>query len=177
MYKLPKAAQSLLLIGALLFGTNVFAQEAPKTDNDPPKNWHQMDLAKDGFYGVSLNQAYDFLKGKKSKTVVVTTIDSGIDTLQKDLVSILWVNPKEIPRNGKDDDHNGHVDDVHGWDFLGGPGGKVDFTETTEEVREYNKLLPKYGSLTAAPAGDEKGYAYWLMVKATRDSTVAKSTS
>jgi cell wall-associated protease len=83
MYKLPKAAQSLLLIGALLFGGNVFAQEAPKTDVDPPRNWHQMDLTKDGFYGVSLNQAYEFLKGKKSKTVVVTTIDSGIDTLQK----------------------------------------------------------------------------------------------
>jgi cell wall-associated protease len=175
MYKLlPKAAQSLLLIGALLFGTNVFAQDVPKTEADPPRNWHQMDLAKDGFYGVSLNQAYEFLKGKKSKTVVVTTIDSGIDTLQKDLISVLWVNPKEIPGNGKDDDHNGFVDDVHGWDFLGGKGGKVDFTETTEEVRQYNKLKATYAGLSAALPGKEKEFIFWQKVKTTYDSTTTK---
>ncbi|MGH7237898.1 MAG: peptidase S8, partial [Candidatus Saccharimonadales bacterium] len=78
-----------------------------------------MDLKTDGYFGVSLKQAYQFLKGKKSKTVVVTIIDSGIDTTQKDLEPILWVNPGEIPANGKDDEHDGFVDDVHGWDFLG----------------------------------------------------------
>jgi cell wall-associated protease len=177
MYILPKAARLLVLAGALFIGTNTFGQEAPKTDPDPPKNWHQMDLTKDGFYGVSLNQAYDFLKGKKSKTVVVTTIDSGIDTLQKDLVSVLWVNPKEIPGNGKDDDHNGFVDDVHGWDFLGGRGGKVDFTETTEEVRQYNKLKATYAGLSAALPGKEKEFAFWQKVKTTYDSTTSKDQS
>ncbi|MFD2144113.1 hypothetical protein [Mucilaginibacter antarcticus] len=88
--------------------------------------------------------------------MVVATIDSGIDTAQKDLKSILWVNPKETAANGKDDDGNGLVDDVHGWDFLGGPGGKVNYTETTEEIREYARLKPKYGTLTSAPAGSEK---------------------
>jgi cell wall-associated protease len=162
------------ICGALLLSLNASAQKAPAAD--PPKNWHQLDLKADGFYGISLNQAYNFLKGKKSKTVVVATIDSGIDTIQNDLKSILWVNPKEIPNNGKDDDHNGYVDDVHGWDFLGGPGGKVDYTETTEEIREYNRLKPKYESLTAAPAGSEKEYNYWLDVKATHDATIAKSS-
>ncbi|HEY9533267.1 MAG TPA: S8 family serine peptidase, partial [Mucilaginibacter sp.] len=142
-----------------------------------PKNWHQLDLKADGYYGISLNNAYNFLKGKKSKTVIVATIDSGIDTTQNDLKSILWVNPKEVPNNGKDDDHDGLVDDVHGWDFLGGPGGKVDYTETTEEVREYNRLKPKYESVTTAPEGSEKEYAYWLKVKAQHDETVNKSST
>jgi cell wall-associated protease len=164
------------LCGALLLSLNVFAQTEPAVQADPPKNWHQLDLKADGFYGISLNNAYNFLKGKKSKVVVVATIDSGIDTTQTDLKSILWVNPKEIPNNGIDDDHNGYVDDVHGWDFLGGPGGKVDYTETTEEVREYNRLKPKYETITTAPAGDEKGYAYWTEVKATHDATVEKSS-
>jgi cell wall-associated protease len=157
------------VFGALFLSLNVSAQDAPK-------NWHQLDLKADGYYGISLNNAYNFIKGKKSKTVVVATIDSGIDTAQADLKSILWVNPKEIAGNGKDDDKNGFVDDIHGWDFLGGPGGKVDFTETTEEVREYNRLKPKYGALTAAPAGGEKEYAYWLNVKSVHDATLEKST-
>jgi subtilisin family serine protease len=164
------------LCGALLISLNASAQMAP-APAELPKNWHALDLKADGYYGISLNNAYQFIKGKKSKTVIVATIDSGIDTLQKDLVSVLWVNPKEIPGNGIDDDHNGFVDDVHGWDFLGGPGGKVDYTETTEEVREYNRLKPKYGDLTAAPAGDAKGYAYWLTVKNTHDETVTKSSA
>lgn len=154
------------------------AQTAPPIPPvDPPKNWHTMDLSTDGFFGISLNQAYIFVKGKKSKTVLVATIDSGIDTAQKDLQGILWVNPKEIPGNGIDDDHDGYVDDVHGWNFLGGKNGKCDYTETTEEVREYAKLQGKYASLTSAPAGDEKGYNYWLVVKATHDSTVNKSST
>jgi cell wall-associated protease len=160
---------------ALVLSLNVSAQTASPAD--PPKNWHQLDLKTDGFYGISLNNAYNFLKGKKSKTVVVATIDSGIDTTQTDLKSILWVNAKEIPNNGKDDDKNGFVDDVHGWDFLGGPGGKVDYTETTEEVREYNRLKPKYGATATAPEGSEKEYAYWIKVKTQHDETVAKSTN
>jgi cell wall-associated protease len=175
MQYLPRLTLSFLLCGALLTGLNAYGQELQKPEPDPPKNWHEMDLKTDGFYGVSLNQAYRFLKGKKSKTVVVTTIDSGIDTLQKDLVSVLWVNPKEIPGNGIDDDHDGYVDDVHGWDFLGGKGGKIDYTETTEEVREYFKLKDKYAGTTTAPPGQEKEYALWQNVKTVYDSTLSRA--
>lgn len=155
----------------LLFSLHVVAQQ-PAPQPDPPKNWHQLDLKKDGFYGISLNQAYESLKGKKSKTVIVATIDAGIDTNQKDLRPILWTNTKEIPGNGIDDDHNGYVDDVHGWDFLGGKDGKCDFTETTEEVREYNRLKSKYLGTSGNPG--DKEYAYWMQVKAVHDSTVNK---
>ena len=175
MYKTHKFALSSILAGALFISLNAFGQEMPKTEPDPPKNWHQMDLKTDGFYGISLNQAYLFLKGKKSKTVVVTTIDSGIDTTQNDLKSILWVNPKEIPGNGIDDDHDGLVDDVHGWDFLGGKDGKVDFNETEEEIRQYFKLKDKWSTVTAAPAGQEKQFAFWKNVKMNYDSTYNKA--
>ncbi len=175
MYKIQKTALGTLISGALLLSLNAFGQEMPKKEPEPPKTWHQMDLKTDGFYGISLNQAYVFLKGKKSKTVVVTTIDSGIDTTQNDLKSILWVNPKEKPGNGIDDDNDGYVDDVHGWDFLGGKNGKVDYTETTEEVRQYFKLKDKYSNLTTAPAGQEKQFAFWKSVKANYDSTYAKA--
>ncbi|ASU32628.1 S8 family serine peptidase [Mucilaginibacter xinganensis] len=175
MHKLRKYALSSLVCGAMFLSLNAIGQQIPKQAPDPPKNWHTLDLKADGFYGISLKPAYLFLKGKKSKTVIVTTIDSGIDTLQNDLKSILWVNPKEIPNNGIDDDKDGYVDDVHGWDFLGGKGGKVDFTETTEEVRLYHKLKGKYAAVTTAPAGQEKEFAFWQSVKTNYDSTMSKS--
>ncbi|MET3977568.1 cell wall-associated protease [Mucilaginibacter sp. UYP25] len=175
MYKFCKTITGLLLSTALLISFDVTAQVAPKAPAELPKNWHLMDLKTDGYYGISLNQAYLFVKGKKSKTVIIATIDSGIDTAQADLKPVLWTNTKEIPGNGIDDDKNGYIDDVHGWNFLGGPGGKCDFTETTEEVREYNRLKGKYENLTSAPAGSEKEFAYWEKVKLQHDATLTKS--
>jgi cell wall-associated protease len=175
MNKLRTYAFNALLCGTLFISSTGFAQQLTKPEPDPPKNWHQMDLKADGFYGVSLNQAYLFLKGKKSKTVIVTTIDSGIDTAQKDLQSVLWVNPKEIPANGKDDDHDGYIDDVHGWNFLGGKDGKIDYTETTEEVRQYFKLKDKYVGITTPPPGKEKEFLFWQSVKANYDTTITKA--
>jgi cell wall-associated protease len=95
--------------------------------------------------------------------------------LQKDLQPILWVNIKEKAGNGKDDDNNGYTDDLHGWNFLGGPNNKCDVNETTEEVREYYRLKDKYSAVTTAVAKDKVEYAYWLKVKSIRDSTVSKS--
>lgn len=166
------AAAALFIINL----TAVSAQEMPVKPADLPKNWHVLDLKKDGYFGVSLNQAYDFLKGKKSKTVIVATIDSGVDTLQKDLQPVLWVNTKEKAGNGKDDDNNGYTDDLHGWNFLGGPNNKCDVNETTEEVREYYRLKGKYAAITTAAAAKDKAeYAYWIRVKSIRDSTIGKS--
>lgn len=59
----------------------------------------------------------------------------------------MWTNPKEIPYNGKDDDKNGYVDDVHGWNFLGGKDGRNVKKDSYEAARVYNKLKLKYGSL------------------------------
>jgi len=175
MHYLRRFALNFLTCGAVLINAIAFGQTTPKTAPEPPKNWHELDLKTDSFYGISLKQAYRFLDGKKSKTVIVAIIDGGLDTAQKDLKSILWVNTEEIPDNGIDDDHNGYTDDINGWNFLGGKDGKADFTETAEEVREYFKLKDKYNGITSAPPGKEKQYAYWQNVKTTYDSTVNKS--
>ncbi|RYG51565.1 MAG: peptidase S8, partial [Chitinophagaceae bacterium] len=119
-----------LTLAACLFAiTGSFAQA--QQDRNPrsgevPKGWHLLDKASEGYSGISLNKAYEFVNSKnlKSKTVVVAVIDSGIDTLHEDLKEVLWRNPKEIPGNGKDDDGNGYVDDIHGWNFLGNKDGK-----------------------------------------------------
>jgi cell wall-associated protease len=175
MHYLRRFALSFLTCGVLFVNTGAFGQAATKTEPDPPKNWHELDLKTNGFYGISLKQAYRFLDGKKSKTIIVAIIDGGLDTAQKDLKRVLWVNPKEIPGNGIDDDHNGYTDDINGWNFLGGKDGKADFTETAEEVREYFKLKDKYSGISSAPPGKEKQYAYWQNVKTTYDSTISKS--
>ncbi len=141
--------QFYLLGSAMLAISSVMAQSSVKTvKQDVPKQWHQQDQATTGFYGISLDKAYGFLKTKKlkSKQVLVAVIDSGIDTLQEDLKPILWTNPREIPNNGIDDDGNGYVDDIHGWNFLGGKDGRNVTKDSYEAARVYNKMKEKYGS-------------------------------
>ena len=114
-----------------------------------PKNWYLQDKDSSGIYGISLDKAYGFVKAKKikSKQVLVAVIDSGIDTLHEDLKPVMWTNPKEIPANGIDDDKNGYIDDVHGWNFIGGKDGRNVKKDSYEAARVYNKLKLKYGSL------------------------------
>lgn len=84
------------------------------------QRWSHLDLAKDTVPGMSVDKAYnELLKGKKAVTVIVGVVDSGVDIEHEDLKANIWNNPKEIPGNKKDDDNNGYVDDVHGWNFLG----------------------------------------------------------
>ena len=132
---------STLLAVALIASIPALAQNAV------PKSWHMMDKSTDGRYGVSADKAYKFIQSKhlKSKTVIVAVIDSGIDTLQEDLKAILWTNPKEIPGNGIDDDHNGYVDDVHGWNFIGGKDGRNVKEDSYEAARVYHALKAKWG--------------------------------
>src|SRR5271156_5968523 len=124
------------MIAMLAISFSLFAQ-GTAAKQDLPNGWHLMDKEQDGYYGISLKKAYDFLNAKslKSKTVVVAVIDSGIDTLHEDLKDILWTNPKEIPGNGIDDDHNGYVDDVHGWNFIGGKDGQNVNDDSGEDAR------------------------------------------
>ncbi|MFR5658709.1 MAG: hypothetical protein ACLUDU_12385 [Butyricimonas faecihominis] len=87
--------------------------------------WHLRSYETDGVYGAGVNQAYEYLKNRKPKTkTVVGIVDGGVDITHEDLKDVLWRNPREIPGNGIDDDGNGYVDDVHGWNFLGTSDGK-----------------------------------------------------
>ncbi|MAT55427.1 MAG: peptidase S8 [Saprospirales bacterium] len=91
----------------------------------PPENWQHLDKLADGYMGVSSEQTYNnLLKGKESVPVVVAVIDGGVDYMHEDLKDVMWHNPGEIPDNNIDDDGNGYVDDVYGWNFIGGKDGK-----------------------------------------------------
>lgn len=110
-----------------LFSVTMFAQTVnnPLTKKAPLtelqlKRWSHLDLEKDSIPGMSVDKVYaELLKNKKSTKVIVAVVDSGVDTDQEDLKPVIWTNKKEIPNNGKDDDKNGYIDDVHGWNFLG----------------------------------------------------------
>lgn len=108
-------------------------------------DWFNCSFEEDGVYGAEVNKAYEFLKGKKlKKRPVVALIGSGIDVEHEDLKDAIWVNPKEKV-DGKDNDKNGLVDDVNGWNFLGGKDGSVMETTMREGDRECLLLKDKYG--------------------------------
>ncbi len=103
--------------------------------------WQLQDYRKDSVFGAGVNRAYEeLLKGKKATPVIVAVIDAGLDTAHEDLVGHIWTNSGEIPGNGIDDDHNGYVDDIHGWNFLGGKDGRNITIESYESYREYYRL-------------------------------------
>lgn len=105
------------------------------------QNWKDYDLVTDTIPGMSVDKAYsDILKGRKGTPVVVAVIDSGIDVEHEDLDGVLWTNSDEIPNNGKDDDNNGFIDDVHGWNFLG---------DIVDENLEYERIVRDKANLPA----------------------------
>jgi len=119
------------------------------------QSWSHLDLAKDSIPGMSLAKAYEFLKDKKSVPVIVAVTDSGTDITHVDLKNNLWTNSKEIVGNGKDDDKNGFIDDVHGWNFLG-----PTYDETLEITRLYRALKPKYDGKTSIDIKKNDSEAY-----------------
>ncbi len=107
-------------------------KKAPIKESDLNR-WSHLDIVKDTIPGMSVDKAYaELLKDKKGVKVIVGIIDSGVDIEHEDLKSVLWTNKKEIVANGIDDDKNGYVDDIHGWNFIG---------EITKENLEYERII------------------------------------
>ena len=122
------------MLRSLLAGAALLAAPAALAQDAAPADWHLLDRDADGVVGISLADAYAILPDQAPREVVVAILDSGVDIEHPDLAPVLWVNEDEIAGNGVDDDSNGYVDDVHGWSFLGGPGGNLEH-DTLELAR------------------------------------------
>ena len=136
---------------------------APLT-TDQYKNWGAKDLITDTIPGMSVDKAYaEILNKRKGETTIVAVIDSGVDIEHEDLKNVIWTNEDEIPGNGIDDDNNGYVDDIHGWNFLGDIVG-----ENMEYVRYMKKLGPKFEGKTEASisATDRADFVLYQKAKA-----------
>lgn len=134
---------SLMFCLATAMASRVQAQDLPQKELD----WYNLSPTQDSIYGIAVNEAYTLLQGRKGIPTAVALIGSGIDITHEDFHTMVWTNKKEKP-NGKDDDGNGLVDDIHGWNFLGGhakDGSTTNMTMTMNQGdREYFRLRDKY---------------------------------
>jgi subtilisin family serine protease len=108
-----------------------------------PENWYNLDFKTDSVYGVSANKALEYLKGKPSTKVIVAIIDDGGDIDHQDLKQHVWVNSNEVDSNNVDDDKNGYIDDVNGWNFLGNSSESISYDnlEVTRVYRKWNSVF------------------------------------
>lgn len=129
-----------LIIAAQCFA---FIATAQKT----PTDWHRQGVGV--YYGANTYLAREKVRALKSPKIIIALIDTGVDTDHKDLQGAFWTNPGEIPNNKIDDDRNGFVDDIHGWNFLGSADGTVNIEKVgTEAFREYKRLRSQFKNVS-----------------------------
>ena len=161
-YKNTLVLLVLTACSSTLFGQSVV--------NFYEKGWHLEDPTTQSVHGINLEKTYTELLKQKTpkKKIIVAVIDSGIDTAHEDLKQVLWRNEKEIPGNGIDDDKNGYIDDIHGWNFIGGKDGRNVGKDSYEAARVYYKFKPVFGdqSIEEASLSPEKKRAYQNYTKA-----------
>jgi len=122
------------------------------------------------YMGISLYKTYDeIIKDRIGKPVIVAIIDSGIDFKHEDLADNMWINPGEIPNNGIDDDKNGYIDDVYGWNFIGGPDGKNVGQDSYEATRVYGSLKYKYENANPDKLNKKQKAEYDIFIKAKQN--------
>ena len=123
--------------GSIKFTNDFISASSFIKSNEPSlterQNWYNLDISDDSIPGMSVDKAYkELLKGLKADTVIIAVIDTGIDIYHEDLQGLIWVNEDEIPNNKIDDDNNGYVDDIHGWNYL---------EDAYDETLEMTRLL------------------------------------
>ena len=166
--------KKLHLISCLSLGllsVNIHAQtnineQKDSLQNEIPDNWFNLDLTDNNIQGISTDKAYEvLLKEKKSSPVIVAVIDSGIDIEHEDLQGSIWINEDEIANNGIDDDQNGYIDDINGWNFLGNAKGENLSSDSYELTREYARLSKKFETIKKIRKKYRKEYRYYQQIE------------
>lgn len=147
MTMITKVCRPYLLLVISMF--TIGAMASGEKDSLKFVNWQNKDPKIDKAWGISTEKAYlELLKDKSSRTVVVAVIDNGVDVNHEELKNNIWINEGEIPGNGIDDDNNGYIDDIHGWNFLGNVKGENIEKAPMEITRLYKRYLDRVGSVT-----------------------------
>ncbi len=146
----------------LFLGTLSISLSAQKK---PGIHWYHSTPKKNNM-GISLDKAYESEFVKRPATdIVVAVIDGGTDVNHEDLKDVLWTNTGEIAGNGLDDDHNGYIDDVHGWNFIGGADGKMVSADNLEKARVVKRLMDRYEAPDAKFDASSPEYQNYLKMK------------
>ncbi len=153
---------STIIASFLLLG-----QTLAQTDTISVKNWHR-NYSKQQ-QGTNSDKALSYLKeqtGIKPEKIIIAVLDSGIDLNSEEVRPALWTNKKEwlTGIKGKDDDRNGYIDDMYGWNFLGSADGKLELTSVgTQEFREFQRLHKQYKDYPKD--SQDKGYLYYRRMR------------
>lgn len=177
---------SSLLVASLALSPAMNAQRESFSTvdslNKKMLNWQHLDLKTQKTAGIGTTKAYAELLSSLSpkQTVIVAVIDAGVDIAHEDLQGKIWTNKGEIPGNGIDDDGNGYIDDVHGWNFIGNTKGENIKYENLEYTRILRKLKPefdKYASADQVPEPRKHDYELYTQCKAKHDLELKKYES
>lgn len=150
-----------VLVCLAIFSQNTLAQNISK-------EWFEKDPKTDSVAGISIEKAYQLLKGRTSKPVIVAVIDNGIDINHEELKNKIWTNSKEIPNNGIDDDHNGYVDDVHGWNFRGAKDGTIVENEQNGATQFYAEWKNKFDNADTFTLSEAEKKEWIIYAKAKK---------
>lgn len=149
-----------------LFSFNTYSQTKKAKDN-----WQNLDFQIDGVPGISTEKAYnELLKGRYATPVKVAVIDGGVDVQHEDLKDRIWINKKEVEGDSLDNDSNGYIDDLHGWNFIGNTNGQNVQYDNLEVVRLLRELQAKYVSvLPSTPLNEEERREFLAYQQMTTD--------
>ena len=137
-------------------------------ENSAARDWLALDPGADSIAGTSLYKACALLTGRDSEPVIVAVIDNGVDIGHEDLKNFIWTNKKEKPDNGQDDDQNGYVDDLHGWNFRGKKDGTIIENEQAEATHLYAGWKDKYDHADISKLNEQEKKKYAMYAKAKK---------